>query len=281
MGTRSRRAKRQGTLWHQGFAQAVIERGPSSVRVEVELLLSLYPQRADLLFLQREDVARCDHDASMLRGPWPRLGRATLLELKSPSRGFRRGDLIRLLGYGVQYHYKQRRVLAGPSELTLVLVVPCLTPTLTAEIAHMERWSLAPLENGYARLEGVMYTTYVVFTDEVAEAEDDDYLRIFSHLHVQGREAKAWLQHWLVEKGTMENVRHSDDYEEMMDKLLGMLTPEQRLRGLKPEERLAGLTPEEQLLALPDEILRGLSEDYMRSLPQHLQDTIRQRLGHR
>ena len=51
------------------------------------------------------------------------------------------------------------------------------------------------------------------------------------------------------------------------------------LRFLTPKERLAGLAPEEQILALSDEVLRGLQEEYVRSLPSHVQQTIRKRLG--
>jgi hypothetical protein len=55
--------------------------------------------------------------------------------------------------------------------------------------------------------------------------------------------------------------------------------PEDLLAGLAPEERLAGLAPEEQILALSDEVLRGFPEDYVRSLPAHVQQVIRERQG--
>jgi hypothetical protein len=35
-------------------------------------------------------------------------------------------------------------------------------------------WTLTPLGGGYARIDGVIYGTYVVVTDEVTEAERDD-----------------------------------------------------------------------------------------------------------
>ena len=57
----------------------------------------------------------------------------------------------------------------------------------------------------------------------------------------------------------------------------GRTKPEQRLKGLKPEQRLAGLGAEEILLALPDEVLQGLKEEYVRSLPRALQGAIRKR----
>lgn len=48
--------------------------------------------------------------------------------------------------------------------------------------------------------------------------------------------------------------------------------------GYKPEERLAGLAPEDVLLALPTEVLRGLSDEHVRTLPEHVQRAIRAQL---
>ncbi len=76
---------------------------------------------------------------------------------------------------------------------------------------------------------------------------------------------------------------------------LAGLAPDERLAGLAPEERLAGLAPEElakvvpveqrlvglseaeQVLALPDHLLRALSEEYIDTLPQAVQATVRAR----
>ena len=49
---------------------------------------------------------------------------------------------------------------------------------------------------------------------------------------------------------------------------------------LPPEERLAGLSPAQQILALSDDVLRGLPETYIHTLPPDVQDTIRKRIGH-
>ena len=48
---------------------------------------------------------------------------------------------------------------------------------------------------------------------------------------------------------------------------------------MAPQERLAGLAPEEQILALSDDVLRGLPDEYIRTLPRRVQQTIRKRLG--
>jgi hypothetical protein len=83
-------------------------------------------------------------------------------------------------------------------------------------------------------------------------------------------------------------AKDREGYDEMLDKLLQTLPPERRLAGLppeqvlehyKPEQRLAGLPPEQQILALSDEVLGGLSDEYIRSLPRRVQSAIRKRLG--
>jgi hypothetical protein len=278
------------TLWHQVFAALLGERGPAAVQIQAEPTLSTYPRRPDFLLL-RQPGAAPGREARILRGLWPRLTRAALVELKSPARDFRRRELVRLLGYGVQYHEQHLDELAGPHELSLVLVMLRSTPSLRAEIAHMG-WSLEPLEPGYARIAGVMYTTFVVFTDEVTVAEDDDFVRIFSHHPVQRRETRWWLEQWLERTKTM-NEPHQDPgdmegYDELLRKLLDSLpleerltglSPEQRLTGLSPEQRVAGLSQEERLLTLPDEALRALSDDYLRTLSPATQAVLRTRIG--
>lgn len=64
-----------------------------------------------------------------------------------------------------------------------------------------------------------------------------------------------------------------------LEQRLAGLTPEERLVALAPATRLAGLAPDQQILALSDEVLRGLREEYIQTLPEHVQQTIRKRLG--
>lgn len=255
----------RATAWHQIFGALLGERGPATVQIQAEPTLSAYPRRPDFLLLRRpQSETEAGRDARILRGLWPRLTRASLVELKSPARDFRKRELVRLLGYGVQYHEQHLDDLAGPDDLSLVLVMLRPTPSLHAEIAHMG-WSLQPLEPGYARIAGVMYTTFVVFTDEVTLAEDDDFIRIFSHHPVQRRETRWWLEQWLERTKSM-NEPHQDasdieGYDEVLRKLL------------------ESLPLEERLLTLPDEALRALSDDYLRTLSPATQDILRTRIG--
>jgi hypothetical protein len=277
------------TAWHVNFVALVREGAPPGVEVRAEVQLTVEPQRADLLLLRRAGEMRRDNEARVLRGLWPRLGDDSLVEFKSLARPFRAGDFLRLLGYGVQYHVTQIERLR-PSSITLVLIVPSLTPALLSEIEWLGL-TLTPLGDGYARVEGMMYPSYVVVIDEVAVAERDDLLALFGHHKITTREARWWLERHLVrgkEETRMENIENLEGYDEMLQKLLESvpseqrlagLAPEQRLAGLAPEQRLAGLAPEQQVLALSDEVLRALSDEFLSTLPLEVREKVRARIG--
>ena len=89
---------RRTGLWHEGFYELLHERGAKGFEQLVEHMLSKRPRRADMLLIRRAGTDATG--ARVLRGLWPLLGEVTLLEVKSPSRGFRRGDLLRVVSYG-------------------------------------------------------------------------------------------------------------------------------------------------------------------------------------
>jgi hypothetical protein len=64
-----------------------------------------------------------------------------------------------------------------------------------------------------------------------------------------------------------------------LEQRLAGLTPEQRLAGLAPEQRLAGLTEAQAVLALPDAVLRGLSNEYLATFPRATRAAIQNRIG--
>jgi hypothetical protein len=315
LGPEREHARLPFDLWHLAFANLMQDRAPPNFEIQSEVRLTIEPQRADLLLLRRIGVERQDEKARILLELWPWLGLVTVLEYKSPvDSAFRRGDLLRLVGYGVLYDTAHLAELPRRADLTLVLVVASVTPTLLAEIERMG-WTLAPLGGGYGRIDGAMYTTYVVVTDDVSEAERDDYLRLFSHHAVEQSETRGWLRQWMKEtKMKQPDSESMPEWDDMMrrfldrlpveerlaglapeERLAGLapeerlagLAPEERLAGLAPEERLAGLAPEERLaglateqvvIALPLEVLRVLPEEYVRALSVRAQEQIRQRL---
>lgn len=78
------------------------------------------------------------------------------------------------------------------------------------------------------------------------------------------------------------------DYDEVIQKFLDQLSPEQRMMGLSPEQRTAGLSleqrlatlaPEQIIFLLPEDVLRGFSGDVLASLPAPVRDAIRKRTG--
>jgi hypothetical protein len=290
-------------LWHLAFANLVEQRAPPSFEVQSEVRLTIEPQRADLLLLRRRELVHRDRKARILRRIWPLLAKITIVEFKSPTRSsFRRGDLLRLWGYGPLYQANHVDEVPTRSDLTLLLVIPSVTPTLLEEIKAMG-WKLVDLGGGYRRITGTVYALYVALTDEVAATERDAFLRIFSHRAVTDPAASWWLRHWMAERNMKQNIKDIPGYDEMFQKLLDEapaelrlsgLSPEQRLAGLAPEQRLAGLAPEQrlaglaaeqrvagltleqQILALPDEVLQGLSG--LSTLDPQIRRAIRRRL---
>jgi len=88
-----------------------------------------------------------------------------------------------------------------------------------------------------------------------------------------------------------------ESFEQALARLVARLPPEQVLRAYAPEQRLAGLAPEQVLhayapeqrllglteaqavLALPDAMLRGLSSEYLATLPKETRAAIQRRIG--
>lgn len=279
-------------LWHLAFVSLIEHRAPPNFEVLSEVRLTIEPQRADMMLLRRVGIERRDDQALVLRALWPRLGRVAIVEYKSPvDSAFRPGDLVRLVTYGGLYETAHLDELPEQGDLTLVLVVASVTPTLRKDLAR-KGWMLTPLGEGYARIDGAMYATYLVITDEVTEAERDDYLRLFSHRPAEPGEATRWLRQWMREtKMKQPDIEELPGFEELfaksiqkaiqqmpVEERLAGLAPEQVLGAYAPEERLAGLATEQVILALPVEVLRMLSEEHIRSLPAPLQATIRKRI---
>ena len=69
------------------------------------------------------------------------------------------------------------------------------------------------------------------------------------------------------------------NWEKDLAEIIPRMNPAVVLEHLTPEQRLMGLAPEEALRAVPMEVLRGLSEDYVRTLSPELQAFVRARRG--
>ncbi len=257
-------------LWHLAFVYVVTHGAPPNFEVQSEIRLTIEPQRADMLLLRRKDVERQDERATVLCGLWQWLGKVTVLEYKSPvNYAFKPGDLLRLVAYGMLYDIGHLDELPTRDDLTLVLVVASVTPTLRREIERMGA-TFVPIGGGYARIEGMMYTCLVAVIDEVCETEREEYLEMFSHRPVMSEKNRQWIGQWRREakmKGsTIEDLRDFDEwFQSVLDRM-------------PLEKRFAGLAAEQVVLVMPVAILRGLTADYLRSLPTDVQEKIRKRL---
>lgn len=252
----------------------------------------------DLVIMRRADAPREDEQARMMRPLWPHLGEATVVEYKSPDEVYQRTDLVTLCASGLAYFAEHYRELEGSlaDAMGALLVVPHVTQELRDDAASLGlRWEV--LEPGYFRLSGYVFPIFVVSAIEAAEATDDDWLRLVSGQPVKRAETMAWYNKWLEEyekNGPDPAQEEEAEMEEMRDELLASMTPGERVQGLAPEDLLAGLSPEqvedlldllarltphERLFALPDDVLRSLSADYIDTLPAPVRAILHNRLA--
>ena len=284
------------TAWHFFFVILLRKRGPRWLEVREEVPLSEEPPRLDYLFLRKLEHGPADDVGQTLRGLWPRLPKYTIAELKTVGRPYGSRGLHRLWSYLNSYFVDPEHGVETHADLAGVLIVPSRTPTLLKD-AKDNGLDWSDLGGGYWELASGPFKLYVSEIDIVAEREDDDLLRLFGHGQERTLEARRFWAEQVGTKEAMMAVRDLEEYDEVVqkfvellppekvmraftpEKVMGAFTPEERVAGLAPAERVAGLAPEDVLLALPDEILCGLSEDFVARLPEATRSVIRKRLG--
>lgn len=296
------------TAWHPPFTGLLQERGPRWTKVTGEVQLTAEPMRADDMIELRAGTTRDPRDRGhVLRGMWRFVVVVALLEFKSISRPFRRGDLARLLAYGLLWYISHQREdavehapgrrAAKADDLSLVLVVPALTPTLTSELRDL-RLTLRRSKRGYHRAVGAWCTLVVIELRVAGRHEHDDLMLWFAGVGARrSLETYHWIGQHTNRGDPMSATPDLEGYDEWLAKFLPTLSPEQRLAGLKPEQirqalspeqRLAGLEPEQirqalspehVVLALSDEALRALASSFIETLPNDVQKAIRARVG--
>ena len=286
----------QRTAWHFFFTILLRKRGPSEFDVRDEVPLSEEPPRLDYLLLRKRAEAAAQRPAETLRALWPRLPHVTVAEFKSIGRPYRTRNLDRLWGYIHLYFSDPESGVGRRDELCGLLIVTSRSPALDADASSMGLlWG--DLGGGYWELRGGLFRLYVVELDRVAEYEDDDLLCLFGHAKERTLEARRFWAEQVGTKEAMMALHELEGYDEVVQRFIELippetllklippeqrlagLAPEQRLAGLAPEQRLAGLAPEQAVLALPDEVLRALSDDFIEKLPEPIRATIRRRLG--
>lgn len=87
---------------------------------------------------------------------------------------------------------------------------------------------------------------------------------------------------WAEQVGTKEAMMAAaqlEGYDEVVQRFLEQISPQQRLAGLAPEQRLAGLSRDQILLGLPDNDLRQLPETYLATFSEATREAVRKRIG--
>jgi hypothetical protein len=240
----------------------------------------------DYLILRRSGEALASDHGQTLVELWPLLPRITIAELKTVPGPYEKGNLDRLWMYAHAYYAGNHKGLAGRADVCAVLIVPGRTPSLDEDAAAMGlAW--ADLGHGYWRVTGGLFALYVAELDVVADQPDEDLLALYCNADVRTPRA---IQFWgeLTGSESKMEARELEGYREYIEKavralppelVIGAYPPEQVLKAFSPEQRLAGLTPEQAVLAMPDDVLRGLSADYLATLSDATREAIRARLG--
>jgi antitoxin (DNA-binding transcriptional repressor) of toxin-antitoxin stability system len=89
-----------------------------------------------------------------------------------------------------------------------------MSAALDHEIARMG-FRLTWLGGGYGRIDGGVYTIFLVLTDEVSDEERDNFLRLFSHNDCQTAEAFWWWDAWRAEDVTLGSVPKKSHHRTM------------------------------------------------------------------
>ena len=277
----------QRTAWHVGFFRLIEQRCPSCFEVTSEYPFGTLPQRADLLLVRRLDLPADDASARVLRRLWPEVRREGIVEYKSPASPYAHRDLLVLLGYGCQHFSASASRLPEHSDLLLALAVSHITPAITEDIQALGWRRRAPL-GGYTRVVGGPFPLWIVELDRVSKKERDGLVGMFGTRRVRDSKVFQWCYENVMQLRQKASPADLVGFDEMVSRFLDVLTPAQRIAGLAPEQRIAGLAPEQVLprfapeqlvLALPDDLLRGLDATALAQLPETVQSEIRRRLG--
>src|SRR5262249_49549364 len=131
------------------------------------------------------------------------------------------------------------------SDLCGLLLVPGRTPSLDDDAGEMGlTWK--DLGGGYWELPGGLFRLYVVVVGAVAEHREDDLVSWLCHSKGHTLEARRFWAEMIGTREATMAMHELEEYDEMIQRFLDQLPPEQRLAGLAPEQRLAGLAPEQR-----------------------------------
>jgi hypothetical protein len=102
----------------------------------------------------------------------------------------------------------------------------------------------------------------------------------FGHHPIDNTKARWWFQQFIVQGKEKAMVQKLEGYDEMLNRFVEGLTPQQRLKGLTPRQRLEGLAPDEiKLEGLREGELKGKLEGKREGKREALLDQLAARFG--
>jgi hypothetical protein len=312
---RRRKLFRIYTAWHPVLVALLEHVLPGGFyKCISEFQLSREPLHIDVVVVRRSGPGT-PPAPRLLASVLGELADHTLVHFKGPTDELERDDARMLFAYALQYLVVSE--LDDPALVALRVVASRLTPrfvealkllgctlTTTASGVHEGRLGVFPLRmietvpvNGRAG-EHLLYTvTPGMLTDPGGvPALSGEESEIFYALQEHVEQLRHPLP-GLKRRHMKDEDKVVESFEKAMASILARMPPEQRLAGLSPEQvlrvyapeqRLAGLAPEQRLaglteaqavLALPDAVLRGLSNEYLATLPPKTRAAIQKRLG--
>jgi hypothetical protein len=313
-GDRARPA-RVYTAWHP-LVVAAIEHTlpPGWYQCLSEFQLSREPLRIDIVVVRRTREGT-PPPPRLLASVLADLADHTLVHFKGPTDELARDDALMLLAYVL--HYLVVAEVESPALAALRVIAPRLTPRFVRALGSLgcELTSTVP---GIHEGRLLVFPLRVIETVPVSARAGEHLLytvtpqMLTNPTGLPGFDAEETAVFWALREH-VEQLRHPppdrprrimkdedkviESFDQVMARNLARLSPEQRIAGLAPEQvlksyapeqRLAGLAPEQRLaglteaqavLALPDAMLRALSDEYLATLPEATRAAIGKRLG--
>ena len=262
-----------------------------------EFQLSREPLRIDVVVVRRNHPGT-PPAPRLLASVLGDLADHTLVHFKGPTDELERDDARMVLSYALQYLVVAE--IEEPALVALRVIAPRLTPRFVAALkslgceltttgagTHEGRLGVFPLRvietvpvNGRAG-EHLLYTVtpgMLADPDGGAPALSAEESEVFYAL----QEHVEQLRHPLPgqkRRQMKDEDKVVESFERATARFLARMPPAQRLAGLAPEQRLAGLTEAQAVLALPDTMLRGLSNEYLSTLPKETRAAIQKRIA--
>jgi len=249
------------TAWHPVFVLLLEQLLPTDVwRVVAEYVLTREPRRIDAVIIRRVGV-RSDWHADYLRSVLDNLRDHNVVHFKGATDELEAADALRVVETAVVWPQAHEHLLYAVSPACLDDRQP-----RARGFDDRERELFYHLAQVIARLASDPKWKAIMKDAALVEASAEATIK-----DLIAKLPAAWR---LAGLKPDEVLAHFEP-----ETVLAHFEPETVLAHFEPEERLAGLDPAHAVLALPVEVLRGLSPEYIATLPDDVRATVRARLA--